>query len=383
MDLPSTDEERSKRSAELNGTTSAGARDPAGATDTADPPRGVGRPDEARPPASIQELQKQRWVERLEKAENQPSIRQDLKARLNHFEKGNPSSPWEEDGTPKPPVPLLSDLERPSPPLTDADYKAHVREVVNGMADAATADPPIGVEHSIDGKGHVWTPERNKIHAEMVNTAYSDSQDVPCEHTAVIAGGLGGAGKTTVLERYAGIDLSRFLMINPDDFKEDLAERGLIAEIPNLSPMETTGLYHEESSDVARRLGMTAMADGKNVIWDITMSSVDSTARRIRELKDAGYGKIIGIFVDIPVEVSLARSESRHRRGHDQYLAGNGLGGRYVPADLITGKTDQEFGTTNRRTFERLKGEFTDWMIYDNSIDGRAPILIERKTEEI
>ena len=43
---------------------------------------------------------------------------------------------------------------------------------------------------------------------------------VPCERKAIVAGGLPGAGKTTVLPEFAGIDLSQYLMINPDVIKE-------------------------------------------------------------------------------------------------------------------------------------------------------------------
>ena len=37
-------------------------------------------------------------------------------------------------------------------------------------------------------------------------------------------------------------------MINPDDIKEELAQRGMVPEIDGLSPMEATDLVHEESS---------------------------------------------------------------------------------------------------------------------------------------
>ena len=45
----------------------------------------------------------------------------------------------------------------------------------------------------------------------------------PCDHKAIVAGGLGGSGKTTVLATNAEIDLSQYLMINPDDIKEEMA----------------------------------------------------------------------------------------------------------------------------------------------------------------
>ena len=115
---------------------------------------------------------------------------------------------------------------------------------------------------------------------EIIDSIYSAAADVPCEGLAIIAGGLPGAGKTTVLEQHASIDRANYLTINPDDLKDELARRGLIPEIEGLSPMEASALAHEESSYMARQLALRAMADGKNIIWDVTMSSEQTTARR-------------------------------------------------------------------------------------------------------
>ena len=51
-----------------------------------------------------------------------------------------------------------------------------------------------------------------------------------------------------------------------------MARRGMIPEVEGLSPMEASDLVHEESSYLARQLALRAQADGKNLIWDITMS---------------------------------------------------------------------------------------------------------------
>ena len=72
---------------------------------------------------------------------------------------------------------------------------------------------------------------------------------------------------------FADIDRSQYLTINPDNIKEELAKRDLIPKVEGLSPMEASDLVHEESSHIAKQLAMRAQADGKNVIWDITMSS--------------------------------------------------------------------------------------------------------------
>jgi predicted kinase len=309
--------------------------------------------------------------------ENPSGVRDELQTRLNQLEPGHPSSPWHEDGTPRPPAPRLTDLEHPDPRLSDADYKAHVDRVVDGLENARAAGLTTDVLHALGPDYQEWKIERARIHKSILDAKWADAAEVPCERQAIIAGGLGGAGKTTVLETIAQVDRSAYLTIDPDEFKKDLAERRLLPEIPGLSPMEATSLAHEESSFLAKQLSMRASAEGKNVIWDITMSSPDSAQRRVDELREADYTTIGGIFVDIPVEVSVARSEARHRRGCDLYQANQGIGGRFVPPAVIRAQADEEFGSVNRRAFETIKDQFDEWSVYDNSVDDRDPVLID------
>ncbi len=83
--------------------------------------------------------------------------------------------------------------------------------------------------------------------------------------------------------------------------------------------MEASDLVHEESSHDRQATSPPRAGDGKNLIWDITMSSQASTEQRIDDLRSSGYTRIEGIFVDIPVETSVARADARHREGHDDY----------------------------------------------------------------
>jgi predicted ABC-type ATPase len=234
--------------------------------------------------------------------------------------------------------------------------------------------------HTIDPKRETWSAERNRLHGMIIAEIYSKAAEVPCDRLAIIAGGLGGAGKSTVLDQGAGIDRSKYLTINPDKFKEELAKRDMLPKIPGLSPMETSALGHAESSYLARRLAIRALADGKNVIWDITMSSTETTSRRIDELRNADYRQVDTIYVDIPVETSIARADARHRHGHDLYLAGQGLGGRALLADVTRSQADAQYGSANRRAFESLKHRVDHWAIYDNSVDGRRPVLVDSGT---
>jgi predicted kinase len=313
-----------------------------------------------------------------------PWSREDLQQRLERLPRGHPSSPYNADGSRKPPPPELRALELPAStddtpepvtPLTDAEHTEHVAQVRDRLAEARDNGLATDNKHLLDAQRQVWSPERAKIHKEVVNYLYETAADAPCEHKAIMAGGLAGAGKTTVLDEHQRNDRSQYLTINPDDVKKQLAERELIPEVEGLSPMEASDLVHEESSHVAKLLAERALRDGKNIIWDITMASKLSTARRLDDLDQAGY-VTSGVFVDISVEVSTRRADERHRDGHENYRNGQGLGGRFVPSEVVTLQRDTEWGCRNRRTFEEVKDRFASWAVYDNSVDGRGPKIV-------
>jgi predicted ABC-type ATPase len=262
-------------------------------------------------------------------------------------------------------------------PLTDKEWAEHVTEVRDTLDKARAAGLTTDRLYTINGTGEIWSGEREIMHDSIIDHIYASAVNVPCNFEALIAGGLGGAGKTTVLADHAGVDHSQYLMINPDDIKEEMARRDMLPEIAGISPMEASDLAHEESSHIAKRLANRAQADGKNLIWDITMSSKESTVGRIQALRDAGYGQVDGLFVKISTETSIRRTESRHREGHDKWRAGEGRGGRFVPAEIIDRQNDPKWGSQNRKTYEAIKGRFNAWSIYDNSIDGHPPSLVE------
>jgi predicted kinase len=321
-----------------------------------------------------------------EKLPERAADRTELAQRLRRLPPGHPSSPVEADGTPRPPAPGLnwrgpSDTrptrEEDRRPLTDAEHAEHVTEV-RALLDKARADGLVTkLVHTIDADHEQWSEDRTALHDEIITDLYGAAREVPCEGRAILAGGLPGAGKTTVLEQHAGIDRGRYLTINPDEIKEEMAKRSMVPEVAGLTPMEASDLVHEESSAIAKRLAGRAMREGKNVIWDITMSSRDSTETRIINLRAAGYSRIDGIFVDIPVEVGIRRSDARHREGHDNYRAGHGQGGRFVPSEVITAQADSDWGSRNRATFEQIKPHLDSWLRCDNSVDGRGSVLVD------
>jgi Zeta toxin len=312
--------------------------------------------------------------------------REELARRLQRLPPGHPSSPFEADGTPRPPEPGLRSREvldeRPadaadSRPLTDAEYAEHVTKV-RELLDKARADGlATDRQHTTDPDHEQWTEGRTVMHNTIITDLYTAAEDVPCERRATLIGGLPGAGKTTVLEQHLGIDRSLYLTINPGEIKEEMAKRGMIPELTGLTPMGASDLVHEESSYISKQLALRATADGKNVIWDITMSSRGSTENRISDLRGAGYSRIEGVFVDVSAEASMRRADARHRGGHDSYCAGYGLGGRFVPGEVVRSQADPDWGSRNRRTFEQVKTQLDAWLRCDNSVDGRAPLLVD------
>ncbi len=303
-----------------------------------------------------------------------------LEQRLERLADGHPSSPRYPGNRP-PRSPDGGDPDEVRP-LTDAEHAEHVAEVRERLDDARAKGLETNQLYTLDSKRNIWTDERVALQASLVADLYAAADSVPCDGEAIIAGGIGGAGKTTILTNHIGVDLTRYLVINPDLIKGEMARRGLIPEIEGLSPMEASDLAHEESSLIAQRLAQRAYADGRNVIWDITMSTGASTGGRIDALRDAGYTKIQGVFVDIPVELSAKRAETRYRHEHEAYRNGEGLGGRYVPPEVILSKADEVWGTQNRANFEQVKDRFDSWSRYDNSVDGRRPVLVEAGSRE-
>jgi predicted kinase len=281
---------------------------------------------------------------------------------------------WLPDGHPSKPG-FSSDRPGEVRPLTDAEHAEHVADVRFRLAEAETAGLATHVRHTDDRRNEVWSYDRRLLHDDLVRSLYSKAVAVPCDRHAIVAGGLPGAGKTTALSHHSGIDLASFLTINPDLIKAEMARRELIPRISGLTPMEASRLAHEEASHVAKRLAHRAHADGKNVVWDMTMSNARTCTARLGALQAAGYTRIEAMFVDIPIAVSVRRADARHRQGHEEYRAGFGLGGRFLAPEVILAQGDPAWGSINRANFEHVKDQFTAWARYDNSADGRAATL--------
>ena len=233
-----------------------------------------------------------------------------------------------------------------------------------------------------DGNGRVlYDPGRQREHDRIVSDILSRASGVERGSRALMSGGLGGAGKSSILvsedfaERFGGFDPDEWLTLNNDDIKEMMAQRGLIPHVRGLTPMESCFLVHEEAGDILADLRARALDSHMNVILDGTMNGPESTERKIRELRSHGYS-IRAMFVDISPATSKRRADGRYRDGMVRYTTARlGHGGRYLPSDVVDGQEADApgFSSRNALTLIRLadRGLFDgDPIVYDNNVDG-------------
>lgn len=224
---------------------------------------------------------------------------------------------------------------------------------------------------------HPWRRQQQmKLIARFIETHVVG---VPAEGKAIFAGGLGGAGKGTILAEHANIDRSQYVTINPDDIKEEMAKAGMIPEAEGLTPMEMSTLVHEEASAIASEIAGVCQRRKINLIFDGTMGSEKSVERKITNLTRAGYSSIDAIFVSIEPDTSKARGVERYALGIDSYIKGtNPIGGRPLPTHVVDNQTpkDKRYRSRNEEVLVAMykKGSFTGIpRIYDNNKWGQAP----------
>ncbi len=113
---------------------------------------------------------------------------------------------------------------------------------------------------------------------------------------------------------------------------------------------------------------------GKNMIWDITMSSRESTERRIYSSGPRDTPGSTEYSSTSRWMWESAGSEARHREGHDRYRAGVGWAAVSFPPRVIASQADPDWGSRNRRTFERMKPRLDGWLCVTirSTADGRS-----------
>lgn len=233
---------------------------------------------------------------------------------------------------------------------------------------------------SKDGKLAGYTPERLAAHDRLIQD-YKNSvnwDSIPTDRQALLSGGLGGAGKGTMLEKM-DIDHKKFVTIDPDGLKGLMSKHGLVPDPvslglkdfdPPVRPMELAGLIHEESSDLSKKVAEMAVAEGRNVILDNTMGS-DSVFKKVNQLKESGY-EVEGVFVDVSIDMSVESALARHMNGT---VKKDGDGGRFVDPALSAGQEpkDPQYRSANRERFNQIAPQLKRATVIDNQSYAQRP----------
>ncbi len=87
----------------------------------------------------------------------------------------------------------------------------------------------------------------------------------------------------------AGIDRPGSFTVSIHLVLEEMALRSLIPVVAGLSPMDAADLVHAEAHHIGKRLAARAVADGRNLLLDVTMGSQPSVQSwRPRTLRNLG-----------------------------------------------------------------------------------------------
>ena len=229
----------------------------------------------------------------------------------------------------------------------------------------------------------VYTLERMEIHKQILNELEEKYKNVLSEGKVVFSIGISGAGKTSVLKNE--IDLEDYVIINSDDIKEIMAEKGLIPKINGLTPIECSSFVHEETSYLANKFFNKMISQNKNIIYDSTGSNLKKLESKMKQLNYYGYNNknTQVIFVDVTIDTAKRRTMDRYINGIKENMLDNTkVGGRYIKNSVLEhNRSNNNFNTKNAENFyviSTVNNVFDNckFLHYDNNIDGRNPIKI-------
>jgi LAGLIDADG DNA endonuclease family/Zeta toxin len=228
----------------------------------------------------------------------------------------------------------------PSDPRSDPAFREHYdmqrglveKYLVDGKATGQLFDNWLTgtmTKGPAEGKPtNIYDIYRGLAQIAVLTAMVDRAKNVPNEGKVIMMGGLPGSGKDTMiaLGKVPGVnaDGSNFAMPNPDTSKEAIVRNGMVPmdQYPGLGPNETVSLTHEESSYLSKiEAGVLARpsegeSQGKNVLWNITMASKESTDTKIRNLLEQGYKqeKMQRVFVRSTIDNSLQRAGARYAK---------------------------------------------------------------------
>lgn len=260
-------------------------------------------------------------------------------------------------------------------PLSDEEYDRR-REYVRRVN---RAYPSTHKENTVKVKGKTqYSEARQKMHEEIITELEEQYSSVPSEGKALLTSGMPGSGKTTLLNKVVGDSLKNYAVVNPDDVKVKMAERGMTPKVKALTPLETDELIMYEANVIQKELFTRLASRRKNLVLDRTMLRPGPVEKDIEHLKSQGYRSVTVLFADISPDTAYSRIAARHREGVNDYIKSGGktLGARVVPGSAISVSRieDSPHNSMNSETLVALhgKGLFTETPRVFDTTDGHV-----------
>lgn len=227
-----------------------------------------------------------------------------------------------------------------------------------------------GTDLKYTDENGAYSEERKALHNEIIADALAGVNAVE-NPTLYMMGGGPAAGKSTLIRQGVVVHPDSHVLLNPDEFKEDLPEyREGVKERDPLIAAYT----HEESSHLNKEV-MKLCAKGRvDTVWDGTGDGeYEKLVSRVAMFRKQGF-RVIADYVTVPTEVAWQRAKARGEKV-----------GRIVPEADVRNTHREVSNVLPRAVADGLFDEVTLWdtstseLIKVMSAKGKAMIIYNRE----
>jgi len=220
----------------------------------------------------------------------------------------------------------------------------------------------------IDKDGNL-SPERQKVHDEIVQKFFADKVPYDGKPTMIMSGGGPASGKSFVSDNAKSqFGDDTVVVVDPDEFKKMLPGFGDMA----VAGDKAAGFYHEESSALAKRIYQYAADNGINVVYDGTGDgSVKSVMKKLKTAQDAGYN-IKGEYVTVDVDGdsgAVVRNQKRYEHAKKDWEEGK----KVDPPRLVRDDYVRDIHAKVSDIAPDVANLFDEFTLTDNNVPKGAP----------
>lgn len=233
---------------------------------------------------------------------------------------------------------------------------------------------PVGTTkelYFVEGAGYL--PHRQVLHQKIIAKALEEAKPLEEDPYAALIGGGSGSGKSSVVAELLimgeaeeeDTETSGYVLIDCDEIKKQLPEFIKMTNSDDEAEQIAAAVYvHDESSDIAEELLQECIKSKRNFIYDGTMKNFVKYDTIIKNLKQNGYS-VTAYVVDIPVDIAIERVKLRALKEK-----------RHIDPFVVY-ETHVSFADT----FLRLKEQFDEYILYDNTGEEPEEIAYKDKGE--